>query len=210
MIEIKNVTITLKKNKILQNINLTIKHGYCYGLIGRNGSGKSVLFKAIAGFLPIDSGTILVDNQTVQAGKFIKNAGILIESPNFISNMSAFNNLKCLTEIKQELTDEEIEAVLKIVGLEEAMNQKYKRFSLGMKQRLRIAQAIMEEADYYILDEPFNGLDEEGVQDIYAVLTNLKKAGKTILLTSHDKSDIDTLCDYVYRVNKGDLHEEKN
>ena len=207
MIKLTNVSIEMNKSSILKEINLSIIDGKCYGIIGRNGSGKSVLFKAIAGFIPIQTGEIWIDSHRVMEGTFLNNMGIIIESPNFINHFTALENLTCLAEIQRKIHKEEILTTLEKVGLGEAIHKKYKYFSLGMKQRLRIAQAIMENPDYYILDEPFNGLDEHGVQDEYQIIQELKRSGKTILLTSHDEKDIQTLCDSVFEIKGGLIHE---
>lgn len=207
MIEIHNVTIKLKNRTILSDINLTFKKGCCYGITGRNGSGKTLLFKAIVGFLPIHSGEILIDGQKQGPFKGNTSLGILIESPEFLRNETAFNNLNYLAKIQNKITQDDIYSILKTVGLGDAIHKKYKNFSLGMKQRLRIAQAIMEDAEYLILDEPFNGLDEQGVYDIRQVLLNLKSQGKTLLLTSHNAEDIDILSDKTYQVSGGQIHE---
>ncbi len=207
MIKLTNVSIEMNKSSILKEINLSIIDGKCYGIIGRNGSGKSVLFKAIAGFIPIQTGEIWIDSHRVMEGTFLNNMGIIIESPNFINHFTALENLACLAEIQRKIHKEGILTTLEKVGLGEAIQKKYKYFSLGMKQRLRIAQAIMENPDYYILDEPFNGLDEHGVQEVYQIIQELKRSGKTILLTSHDEKDIQTLCDSVFEIKGGLIHE---
>lgn len=207
MINVTNLSVTINKNPILKEVNAHFKQGTCYGLIGRNGSGKSVFFKAITGFIPVDSGEILVNQQVVKPQTFIDGMGVIIEAPNFIPSLSAFRNLLCLAEIQKKISKETILETLKKVGLEEVTHKKYKHFSLGMKQRLRIAQAIMENPAIYILDEPFNGLDEQGVQDIYHIIQALKNEGKTILLTSHGRTDIETLCDVILEVKDGSLHE---
>lgn len=206
MINLDKVTISVKKTPILENVSLTFESGKCYGVTGRNGSGKSVLFKAITGFIPVDSGTITIDD-TLLNHHFLQDAGVIIETPSFIRNYTAFENLKMLAEINKTIGAEDILEALAIVGLSEAQNKKFKHFSLGMKQRLRIAQAIMEKPSYYILDEPFNGLDEAGVKDIHLVINKLKEENKTILLTSHDERDIEQLCDIILKIEGGTIHE---
>lgn len=207
MIKLKNVSIDMNKNSILKEINLSIMDGKCYGIIGRNGSGKSVLFKAIAGLIPIKTGEIWIDSHCIKEGTFLSNMGVIIESPNFINHFTALENLTCLAEIRKKVNQETLFETLEKVGLGNAIHKKYKHFSLGMKQRLRIAQAIMEDPDYYILDEPFNGLDEQSVQEVYQIIQELKHAGKTILLTSHDEKDIQTLCDGVFEIRGEKIHE---
>lgn len=209
MIEVKNVAITINNKKLLNNINLSLEQGKCYGFIGRNGSGKSLLFKTIAGLLPLQTGEILIENKSIKEQMILKNAGIIIESPNFINSMTGLENLKMLAQIQNIIKPNDIENILNLVGLNPELTQKYKHYSLGMKQRLRIAQAIMENPQYYILDEPFNGLDEQGVQDIREIIILLKKQNKTILLTSHDERDIIFLCDKVFKLEGGTISEDK-
>lgn len=207
MIELKNVSICIKKNLVLKDVTITFTEGNCYGLIGRNGSGKSLLFKTLAGFIPLGAGEISVSQQDFTKNKKIVDAGVIIESPNFIANMSGFDNLLMLAQIKKIITNERIKEVLKLVGLGDSMDKKYKQYSLGMKQRLRIAQAIMEEPKYLILDEPFNGLDEQGVKDIHKVISKLQNKNKVILLTSHDNRDIEQLCNKIFQIEGGTIHE---
>lgn len=200
MIKLEKVNISIKNDCILKDINLNLEHGNCYGFIGRNGSGKSILFKAISGLLKIESGMIKNDKYEINPKTPLKNVGVIIESPMFIANLSGFDNLKCLAEINKKISDEDINDCLKKVGLKDADKKKFKNYSLGMKQRLRIAQAIMEDPAIYILDEPFNGLDEIGVQDVYQIILELKTRNKMILLTSHDDRDIEKLSDYIFKI----------
>lgn len=208
MIEIKNVNKTIRDHIILRNISISIEKGICLGLVGHNGSGKTMLLKAICGFTKIDSGEIWVDhNPIVFSEKYIKNAGIIIEQPSFINYLSGIENLQALANIQKLISKEDILLALRKVGLFEAKDKKVKEYSLGMKQRLRIAQAIMEYPQILILDEPFNGLDKESVKDIQSLLLDCKKEGVTILLTSHDDRQIDYLCDRVYELNGGEILE---
>jgi len=205
-ISIEKVSKSIKKATILTDINLQISIGSCCGITGHNGSGKSMLLKAICGFVPINSGSITIDNKKIINGKnYIENSGVLIEDPPFFNNFNGYDNLKLLAEIKNKISDEDILQTLKITGLLDAKDKKVKQYSLGMKQRLRIAQAIMENPDILILDEPFNGLDKQGVMDIQQIINELKKQHKTILLTSHDERNIEALCDTVYELEKGKL-----
>ncbi|MGM0122959.1 ABC-2 type transport system ATP-binding protein [Enterococcus sp. AZ194] len=207
MIEIKDLSITLNTSHLLKDVNLTFETGRCYGLIGRNGAGKSLLFKTLIGLMPLQGGNITIDGQPLTKGHFLKDAGIIIENPQFISNLTGFENLKLLAEIQKTIDYERIKDILLMVGLSPELPQKYKNYSLGMKQRLRIAQAIMEDPKYYILDEPFNGLDEQGVKEIHEIIKQLKQKDKIILLTSHDERDIDSLCDKVFKIEGGTIHE---
>ncbi len=206
LISIENVSKTIKKESILNNINIQIASGSCCGFTGHNGSGKSMLLKAICGFVPINTGNITVNNIKIINGKnYIEHAGVLIEDPPFFNNFSGYENLNLLAKIQNKISHEDILKSLEITGLLTAKDKKVKKYSLGMKQRLRIAQAIMENPNILILDEPFNGLDKQGVLDIQQIIMNLKKENKTILLTSHDERNIETLCDVVYELERGNL-----
>ena len=198
MIIIENATKKFGTQTVLNNVSLTLEDGKIYGFVGQNGCGKTVLFKSICGFIYLDRGTITVDGKVI--GKdidIIKDAGIIIESPGFLPNYSAFKNLKFLTMIKDNIGDEQIKSTLISVGLDPESKKVVGKFSLGMRQRLGIAQAIMENPHILILDEPMNGLDKRGVEDIRKILMDLKKKGKLILLASHNPLDIDILCDCV-------------
>lgn len=206
MINIHNLTITLKQQTILDNISLTIAKGKCTGFVGVNGSGKTVILKSICGFLPISQGEITIDGSPIIPGKkFIKNAGNLIEQPSMIPYLSGYENLKFLAKLTQNDSQAHLENILKKVGLFENRKKKYKHYSLGMKQRLRIAQTLIEENQIYILDEPFNGLDKQGIQEMISLFQKLKQQEKTILLTSHDERQINQLCDIIYEVEGGSI-----
>ena len=199
MIIIENATKKFGTQTVLNNVSLTLEDGKIYGFVGQNGCGKTVLFKSICGFIYLDRGTITVDGKVI--GKdidIIKDAGIIIESPGFLPNYSAFKNLKFLTMIKDNIGDEQIKSTLISVGLDPESKKVVGKFSLGMRQRLGNAQAIMENPHILILDEPMNGLDKRGVEDIRKILMDLKKKGKLILLASHNPLDIDVLGDCVY------------
>ena len=196
---------------VLNNVSLTLEDGKIYGFVGQNGCGKTVLFKSICGFIYLDRGTITVDGKVI--GKdidIIKDAGIIIESPGFLPNYSAFKNLKFLTMIKDNIGDEQIKSTLISVGLDPESKKVVGKFSLGMRQRLGIAQAIMENPHILILDEPMNGLDKRGVEDIRKILMDLKKKGKLILLASHNPLDIDILCDCVYELDAGTIVNQRS
>ncbi len=206
IVEVKNVSLKIKDKVILNNVNLSIEKGSAVGLIGDNGSGKTMLMKCICGFLRCQKGEIIVNGKRI--GKdvdFPENMGLIIETPGFIPYFSGYKNLEYLASIKGKISKSEIINALEKVGLEQEMNKKAGKYSLGMRQRLGIAQAIMEDPDILILDEPMNGLDSFGVEVVRELLLNLKQKGKTILLTSHNKEDIDVLCDKVYRMEKGIL-----
>lgn len=211
MIIIENATKKFGTQTVLNNVSLTLEDGKIYGFVGQNGCGKTVLFKSICGFIYLDRGTITVDGKVI--GKdidIIKDAGIIIESPGFLPNYSAFKNLKFLTMIKDNIGDEQIKSTLISVGLDPESKKVVGKFSLGMRQRLGIAQAIMENPHVLILDEPMNGLDKRGVEDIRKILMDLKKKGKLILLASHNPLDIDILCDCVYELDAGTIVNQRS
>lgn len=211
MIIIENATKKIGTQTVLNNVSLTLEDGKIYGFVGQNGCGKTVLFKSICGFIYLDRGTITVDGKVI--GKdidIIKDAGIIIESPGFLPNYSAFKNLKFLTMIKDNIGDEQIKSTLISVGLDPESKKVVGKFSLGMRQRLGIAQAIMENPHILILDEPMNGLDKRGVEDIRKILMDLKKKGKLILLASHNPLDIDILCDCVYELDAGTIVNQRS
>lgn len=211
MIIIENATKKFGTQTVLNNVSLTLEDGKIYGFVGQNGCGKTVLFKSICGFIYLDRGTITVDGKVI--GKdidIIKDAGIIIESPGFLPNYSAFKNLKFLTMIKDNSGDEQIKSTLISVGLDPESKKVVGKFSLGMRQRLGIAQAIMENPHILILDEPMNGLDKRGVEDIRKILMDLKKKGKLILLASHNPLDIDILCDCVYELDAGTIVNQRS
>jgi len=206
MIQIENLSLTLQKIDILKDINLNLENGKIHGLIGRNGSGKTMLMKCICGFVHPTAGTIQIDGKYV--GKdmdFPEDVGVIIETPEFISYMSGFRNLQLLAKGRKCIGDKEIYDVMKKVNLDPKNSIHVKKYSLGMKQRLGIAQAIMEHPKLLVLDEPFSALDEDGVRDIREMLLQMRQSGVTIILSSHNAEDIKVLCDNVYRLQKGCL-----
>ena len=201
MIEIENLSLTMKKQVILSDINLTFEKGKIHGLIGRNGSGKTMLMKCILGFIRPSQGTIWVDHKRI--GKevdFPPHTGVIIETPGFLPALSGYKNLKILADLKGRIGKNEIIETLQRVGLNPKMKKPVSKYSLGMRQRLGIAQAIMENPDVLILDEPFNGLDKAGVAEMRQLLLSLKESGKAIMLASHNAQDIEMLCDYVHEM----------
>lgn len=190
----------------LSNVSIEFERGKIYGIIGRNGAGKTVLFKTMIGFLKPTSGRVIVDGKEI--GKdtdFADNIGIIIETPGFLSSYSGYKNLEYLASIKNMIGEKEIKESMERVGLNPNSKKKVGKYSLGMRQRLGIAQAIMENPDILILDEPMNGLDNQGVEDVREILLNLKDEGKSIILASHNKEDIEVLCDEVYEMDHGKL-----
>ncbi|MCI8365066.1 MAG: ATP-binding cassette domain-containing protein [Eubacterium sp.] len=197
-IVVDHVYKSFGKEQVLTDVNISIPPGSIYGVVGNNGSGKTVLMKCICGFMKCDKGKIVVNGR--QVGKevdFPDRLGVIIETPGFIPNLSGYKNLKILAALKGRIGKSEIWETLRRVGLDPGMKKPVSKYSLGMRQRLGIAQAIMEDPDVLVLDEPFNGLDRYGVVEIRALLKDLKADGKSILLASHNAQDIEELCDHV-------------
>ena len=205
VVEISNLTKDIKGTKVLNKVNLQLESGKAYGIVGRNGSGKSMLFKAICGLINTTEGSITVFDKVIKNGSFPDDVGMIIENPGFLLQYSAFKNLKILASINNKISDERIKETLALVGLDPEDKKIVKKFSLGMKQRLGIAQALMENPKLLILDEPMNGLDSEGVKQIREILLKLKSNSVTILLASHNSDDIDEICDCVYTMENGVL-----
>ena len=201
---IENLSKTIKNNKILDNVNLTFESGHVYGLVGRNGSGKTMLLRAICGLIFPDSGKVIIDGKQLHKDiSFPESCGIIIENTDLLPNFSAFDNLKMLSDIKNTANDNMIKSAIKSVGLDPDSKKKVKTFSLGMKQRLSIAQALFEDPDILLLDEPTNALDEDGVNDVRRILLEQKKKNKLIIIASHNKEDISLLSDTVISVSNG-------
>mgnify|MGYP001749878825 FL=1 len=203
MIEVKNLTKEFKETKALDNVSLKFPTGEIHGLIGRNGSGKTVLLKILCGFMAPTSGEVLFDGKPVPPGALRESMGIIIESPGFIGSKSGFVNLWYLASLRRKITKEQVRRTMETVGLDPMSKKAVRKYSMGMRQRLGIAQAIMEDPEVILLDEPMNGLDNQGVEDIRKVLLSLRDKGKTILLASHSKEDIAILCDTVTEMEAG-------
>lgn len=206
MIEVKDVSLEVGKTRILSNIDITFEKGKIHGLIGRNGSGKTMLMKCICGFVRPTSGEITVAGKRI--GKdcdFPQSVGIIIETPGFIPYYSGYRNLKFLADMNKKIGKSEIRGAMERVGLDPDLKLHVRKYSLGMRQRLGLAQAIMEDPEILVLDEPMNGLDKEGVVDMRSYLLDLKGQGKTILIASHSAEDISVLCDTVAEMDKGVL-----
>lgn len=204
MVKVQNISLIIKKTEILKSISIEFEKGRIHGLIGRNGSGKTMLMKCICGFVKPTEGTVYVDEK--QIGKdcdFPENVGIIIETPGFIPYYSGYMNLKLLADLNGKIDGERIKETMKQVGLDPNLKRHVKKYSLGMRQRLGLAQAIMENPDLLILDEPMNGLDKDGVVDMRKYLLELKEQGKTILIASHSAEDIEILCDTVCEMDQG-------
>lgn len=196
------------EEEVLRELSWEMERGKVYGIVGNNGSGKTVLMKCICGFLPVSGGTVQVGGKYVGAEvDFPESLGVIIETPGFLTNFSGRKNLEILAQLRGKITGSDITRVLRQVGLDPEMKKPVSKYSLGMRQRLGIAQAIMEDPELLILDEPFNGLDHHGVEEIRKILLEQKKQGKTILLASHNQEDIRILCDRVFEMDGGVMRE---
>ncbi len=208
MIVLKKVSLQIKGTPILRDIDAEFADGQIHGIVGRNGSGKTMLMKCICGFVRATGGEIVVNDKVV--GKdmdFPEDMGLIIETPGFIPYYSGLKNLKQLADLNKKITAAQIKECMELVGLEPKMKRVVKKYSLGMRQRLGIAQAIMENPSILILDEPFNGLDIDGVEQMREVMLRLKEEGKNIILASHNKEDIEILCDTVHEMKMGVLEK---
>lgn len=204
VVEVQHVIKKFGEQVALNDVNITFEAGKIHGVIGRNGSGKTVMFKCICGFMRPDEGEIRINGQKVRPAQ-AQDIGIIIEDPGFIGSMSAFKNLKLLASVQKKVSPEEIREVLVRVGLDPNDKKHVSKFSLGMRHRLGVAQAIMEHPPLLILDEPMNGLDKHGVEEIRELLRELNRDGTTIILSSHYAEDIEALCDTVCEMDAGVL-----
>ncbi|MCI8785848.1 MAG: ATP-binding cassette domain-containing protein [Eubacterium sp.] len=196
------------EDTVLSDINMTMEEGMVYGISGNNGSGKTVLMKCICGFVPVTEGSITVGGKTIGTQiDFPESIGVIIETPGFLTNLTGMRNLEILAGLRGKISKEDIRAAIRKAGLDPDLKKSVGKYSLGMRQRLGIAQAIMEDPKFLILDEPFNGLDKHGVADIRALILGLKEQGKTILLASHNSEDIRLLCDKVFEMDGGRMRE---
>lgn len=199
VIVIDKLTKSFKGKTVLEDVNMRLQEGRIYGIVGDNGSGKTVLLKLICGFMKPDSGTVTVNGKVIgKDADFPENTGIIIEAPGFLPNYSGMKNLEYLASIRGKIGKEQIEAAMKTVGLDPSSKLRVGKYSLGMKQRLGIAQAIMEDQQLLILDEPMNALDKDAVKEMRKLFLSFKASGKTMLVVSHNEGDISTLCDEVY------------
>lgn len=208
MIYVNNLSLKIQNDVILSDIDLHVEKGKITGLVGRNGCGKTKLMKCITGFVKPTQGEVIFDGKKIgEEIDFPKDTGIIIETPAFVPYYSGYKNLMELASLQKKIGKAEVEEVLKKVGLYEARHKLVRKYSLGMRQRLGIAQALMENPKTLILDEPMNGLDNECVALVRGILADLKKQGKTILLVSHNAEDIRVLCDVIYEMDKGRMIE---
>lgn len=209
MIQLQNVTKRIKENTVLDNVSYTFKSGFVYGLYGQNGSGKTMLLRAISGLINLDSGSIFIDGEKLHDKiEFPPGTGIVIENMELLPECSAKRNLQMLAKIKNIADEKDIIFSLERVGLDPDSDKKVKKFSLGMKQRLNIAQAIFENQKIILLDEPTNALDEDAVQLIYKIIREEKSRGATIIVATHHKEDLKEVCDVILKIAEGKIVEE--
>ncbi len=206
MIQIENLCKKFGEAEVLHDISMTLEPGKVYGLVGRNGSGKTMLLKHILGFVHATSGKIMIDGKEI--GKDIdmpQNVGAIIENPGFLPEYSGFKNLKFLAMIRGKISDQQIKDTIRLVGLDPDSKKHVGKYSLGMRQRLGLAQALMENPDILLLDEPLSGLDNDGVEEMHQLLLKQKELGKLLVVASHSKEDIEVLCDEIFRFDKGKM-----
>lgn len=208
MIEIKNITKSYDERKILDDISINFEEGKIYGIIGQNGSGKSVLLKVMSGFITPDQGTIIYDGKDINKEEtFPDNTGVLLDNSGFVPNLTGFDNLKLLATINKTIDDNEIIEELKNVNLLEEKDKKYYKYSLGMRKKLGICQAIMEHQKYVILDEPFSGIDKVSLAMIYDYLKKIKSEGRTLIISTHTSDRAKDLYDEIYELEEGKLNK---
>ncbi|OLS03262.1 ABC transporter ATP-binding protein [Tissierella creatinophila] len=208
-IEVNDFTKIISKAKVLENINICLEGGNIYGIIGRNGSGKTMFLRMLCGLILPTSGMVKVDGKVL--GKdisFPENLGILLEKPSFLPNLTGYENLQMLSDIRNITPNEKIQSLMNLFELDWKSKKTFNKYSLGMKQKLGIIQAIMENQQIIILDEPFNALDEVSVEKLRKILESLRDEGKLIVMTSHNKEDIDLLCDHTYTIVNGKMEAE--
>ena len=204
IISVKNLSKDFGQERVLKSVTRDFERGKIHGIVGNNGSGKTVLMKGICGFLiPTEGGVIVNGKRVGKDVDFPPGLGLIIETPGFLPNMTGVKNLEILASLNKKIGLREIAASMRTVGLDPSMNKPVGKYSLGMRQRLGIAQAIMENPSLLILDEPLNGLDKHGVREMRQLIKGLKEQGKTILLASHNQGDIDELCDTVCEMDAG-------
>ncbi|WP_059041945.1 ABC transporter ATP-binding protein [Paenibacillus rubinfantis] len=210
-IEVTNFTKTIGKTNVLENISVTLNSGHIYGVVGKNGSGKTMFLRMISGLILPTEGQVQIDGKVL--GKHISfpdHLGILLEKPSFLGHLTGYENLKMLAKIRNDASDEDIQSYMNLFDLDWQSKKKVKQYSLGMKQKLGIIQAMMENQQIIILDEPFNALDEASVETLRQVLRKLKAEKRLIVMTSHNKEDIQLLCDYTFTLSSGKMMSPTN
>ena len=203
-IELKDVSKSIKGAKILDNISLKMESGKIYGFQGKNGCGKTMLMRAICGLIKIDSGSININGKNLHKDiTFPERIGVLIENPSFLNNFTGFKNLRLIADIQGNITDDEIAKILQDVGLAADDKRTYKKYSLGMKQKLGIAAAVMGTPDIVILDEPINAIDENGVCNVRTILHNIREKGSIVIIACHDRKELEQLSDVIIHIENG-------
>lgn len=204
MIKVENICKKIKNNEIIKNISYQFDCGKIYGLYGRNGSGKTVFLKLLSGFYKLDSGSVLYDGVSYSKNNICKDVRVLIDGPSFYGDLSGYDNLKLLADINKKISNKEIEDILKVVNLYDEKDKKYSKYSLGMKQKLGIAQALMENTKYIFLDEPFNGVEEATVTKLIDYIKSIKE-DKVIIISTHIKEDLDNISDVIIKIEDGKI-----
>lgn len=208
-LEIEHYSKEIKGQMVLDNISLKMEKGRIYGFKGKNGSGKTMLMRAICGLIHPSSGTVKIDGELLGTDiSYPRSVGAIIENPGFISGYTGFENLKALAEIKNQISDEEIKFVMEQVGLSWKEDKKFRKYSLGMKQKLGIAAAIMEKPDLIVLDEPTNALDEESIENLRKILQKEKERGALIIVSCHDSEELSLIADEIICITNGKLKED--
>lgn len=204
MIKVENICKKIKNNEIIKNISYQFDCGKIYGFYGRNGSGKTVFLKLLSGFYKLDSGSVLYDGVSYSKNNVCKDVRVLIDGPSFYGDLSGYDNLKLLADINKKISNKEIDDILKVVNLYDEKDKKYSKYSLGMKQKLGIAQALMENTKYIFLDEPFNGVEEATVTKLIDYIKSIKK-DKVIIISTHIKEDLDNISDVIIKIEDGKI-----
>lgn len=204
MIKVENICKKIKNNEIIKNISYQFDCGKIYGLYGRNGSGKTVFLKLLSGFYKLDSGSVLYDGVSYSKNNVCKDVRVLIDGPSFYGDLSGYDNLKLLADINKKISNKEIDDILKVVNLYDEKDKKYSKYSLGMKQKLSIAQALMENTKYIFLDEPFNGVEEATVTKLIDYIKSIKE-DKVIIISTHIKEDLDNISDVIIKIEDGKI-----
>lgn len=204
ILELRNITKTIKGVTVIDNISITMQGGRVYGFQGKNGSGKTMLMRLVCGLIKPTIGQIIIDGEILGEDiSFPRSVGVLIENPSFLPEYTALKNLKLLSDLRGHLSNKELRQVLSDVGLDPDDKRKYRSFSLGMKQKLGIAAAVMGEPALVILDEPINAVDDAGVENIRRILNNLKKKGSLVIVACHDREELELISDEIIRIDAG-------
>lgn len=206
-IRLKDVYKTMKGTQVLKGVNLTVEQGNIVGIRGINGSGKTMVLRAIAGLIRVD-GSVEIGGKKMEPGECPKDIGVLVEMPGFLPEFTGKKNLQLLGMLQEGVTEEDIEEAMNAIGLDPKDRRHYKKYSLGMKERLGIAQAILKKPKLILLDEPTNGIDSDGIQMLEELLRRLKEAGSTIVVTSHDRDFLDAVTSQCYEMKEGSLRRE--